>query len=169
VITWSNHGLSYALVSSLSNVKTSALGLFPLCRFTVPSRSLPSAHRWVTNPTIRFSWARCGAGCQLRPLLGIAGAWALKMLPSAIMPSRWSCLSSQMLNQNVMRFKQFARGNHVRRCLGWISHGHSLARHCITRENDGPASTCIGTRSKYAHCHLRRWLFQTEKSGFGAV
>jgi hypothetical protein len=41
---------------------------------------------------------------------GVAGAWALRMLPSAIMPSRWSCLSSQILNQNVMRLQQLARG-----------------------------------------------------------
>jgi hypothetical protein len=47
---------------------------------------------------------------QILPLLGVAGAWALKMLPSAIMPSRWSCLSSQILNQNVMRLQQLARG-----------------------------------------------------------
>jgi hypothetical protein len=110
VITWSNHGLSYALVSSLSNVKTSALGLLPRCRFTVPIRSVPSAHRWVTNPTIRFLGTGGGAGGQLRPLLGVAGAWALRMLPSAIMPSRWSCLSSQILNHNVMRLQQLARG-----------------------------------------------------------
>src|ERR1700732_4411921 len=62
------------------------------------------------QPRRSVSWARCGAGCQLRPLLGVAGAWAQKMLPSAIMPSRWSCLSSQILNQNVMRLQQLARG-----------------------------------------------------------
>lgn len=56
------------------------------------------------------SWARWGAGGQLRPLVGVVGAWALRMLPSAIMHSRWSCLSSQILNQNVMRLQRLARG-----------------------------------------------------------